>query len=486
MTEQTIDWSVPRRQSPAAVFIVIVKVLISVIKFAWPLLLLYIARSSSNKETNWGWVVIAISAFAIVGALIELIFFRFSIVNEELIIKSGLFVKKTMVLPLEKIQAVHIERTWMHKIFNAAKVSFDSAGTEKMEIKISAIEFGKAESLKQFITGSRTPVSEQSTDDTILSLDTKDLLKLSISANHLEAFFILLTFGFSAFDNLEKITGETKGFWQWLVEFSQSRSGDILLILAAGVLLVSIIISVLRVVLLYLDFRISRSEKGFRIHTGMINVKEKLVPFRKIQFISWKANWLRHKMRMYLLNFHATGGDMMKNKQQVKVPITKTEFIPRIVAYYHSLLPVHELNPLRVHPVYILRKILFAGFLPALILVAIGFIFLNYYALYILLIIPITALQSWLFQKKFRLWADAEALQVKKGVYGVEELILKWNNIQKATLLQSIYQRRKQLATMKIYTAGGIIVIPYITYPQAMQIMNYALYKVEKENPSWM
>jgi putative membrane protein len=489
MKGQPIDWSVPQRQSPAAVFIVITKVLLDVLKFAWPLVLLYIFRSSPKKENNWELILLGLSGITIIGALIELLFFRFSIVNNELVIKKGLFIRKVIVLPLEKIQAVHIDRTWIHNLFKTARVSFDSAGSEKIEIKISAIELEKAQILKEFIAGAgqiATDHASKPLDETIISLNTRDLLKLSISANHLEAFFILLAFGFSAFDGIEKVAGETKGFLQWSLDFAQSRSANVVSILIAAILMIAVLISVVRILLLYLDFRISRSEKGFHIRTGMINVREKLVPFRKIQFISWKANWLRHKMKLYLLNFHATGSDLVKQKQQIKVPVTRNEFIPRLVQYYHSLLPVEELTPLRIQKVYVFRRILLAGFLPAIFLVCIGFLFFQYYSLLFLLIIPLTALHSWLFQKKFRLWADREAIQIKKGIYGVEELILKWNNIQKTKLQQSHYQRRRQLATIKIYTAGGVIVIPYIVYQQALHIMNYALYKVESDTTPWM
>lgn len=302
MKEQTIDWSIPQRQSPATVLIVIVKVLVSLLKYIIPLVLIYILRPSSKGGNSWEIVLIGISGITIIGALIELFFFRFSIVNRELIIKKGLFIKETTVLPLDKIQVVHIERTWIHKIFNTGQVSFDSAGSEKIEIKIKAIELRKAEALKEFITGSGQQSTEQLVkplDQTILSLDIKDLLKLCISANHLEAFFILLAFGFSVFNSIEDVTEDKKGFWQWIVEFTQGSSGKMILTLSIAILLISVMISIIRILLLYADFRISRSDKGFHIRTGLINSKEKLVPFRKIQFISWKANWVRRKMNFY-------------------------------------------------------------------------------------------------------------------------------------------------------------------------------------------
>jgi putative membrane protein len=485
MKEQTFDWSVPQRQSPAAVFIVIAKAIMGLLKFLWPALLLYFFRSTTGKADKWEIILLLISGLTIVGALLDLLFFRFSVVNQELVIRKGFLMKKTLVLPLEKIQAVHIDKTWLHNVFNSAQVSFDSAGSEKMEIKISAISLQKAEALKAFISG-RSEASRPEPDPVILSLELNDLMKLSFSANHLEAFMLLLAFGLSTFDNVEKLMGErTEGFWQWLNETTANSSAKLITFLVIAVLIISIVISVIRVLLVYMDFRVSRSEKGLHIRSGMINVKEKFVPFRKIQYVSWKANWVREKMNFYLMNFHSIGG-VVRERQSIKVPVTRNEFIPMLVQHYHALLPTSEMVPLRVHTSYIARKTLVQGFIPAVLMGSLMYFSISLYALWFLLLIPLVAFQSWLFQRKFRLWANDEVLQIKKGVYGKEELILQWNKIQKVAHRQSIYQQRNGLATLRLFTAGGTVEIPFIGDRQAMRIMNYALYKTESSGDSWM
>jgi putative membrane protein len=482
MKEQVVDWSVPQRQSPAAIFIAMVKVLLNIVKVAWPIVLLYFFRTSSKKGDNWEVYLALVGGITVIGALIQYFFFRFSIINNELIIKEGLFFKKTTVLPLNKIQAVHIDRTWLHNLFNCGQVSFDSAGSEKIEIKFHAIEIGKAEALKSFITGAgfyNQEAPEKKTDESLFYLGMKDLLKLCFSANHLEAFFILVAFVFSVFNDIEQIAGQSKGFWQWMVEFLGNRSTQMIFVLICVILLLSIMISVVRIILRYADFHISRSQKGFHIRTGLINVKEKLVPYNKVQFISWRANLIRLKLNLYLLNFRSIGSGHVKNKQEIKVPVTRKEFVPLLVQFYHTLLPVKELSRLRIHPAYIFRKTLFAGIIPGAILSIAGYFIMDWYSLLFLLLIPLTVFQSWLYYRKFSMWANDDVIQVRKGVYGLEELILKWNNIQMTKIFQSPYQRQKKLATVKIYTAGGTVVIPYITYPQAIELVNYGLFKIE-------
>jgi putative membrane protein len=482
MKEQEVDWSLPQRQSPAAIFIAMVKVLLNILKVAWPVILLYFLRTSSKKGDNWEIYLALIGGITIIGALIQYFFFRFSIINNELIIKEGLFFKKTTVLPLNKIQAVHIDRTWLHNLFKCGRVSFDSAGSEKIEIKLHAIEIRKAETLKAFITGVgiyNKAEPEKKMDESLFYLGMKDLLKLCFSANHLEAFFILLAFVFSIFNDIEQIVGQSKGFWQWMAEFLGNRSTQMILVLIIVILLLSIMISVVRILLRYADFHISRSQKGFHIRTGLINVKEKLVPYNKVQFISWRANLIRLKLNLYLLNFHSIGSGHVKNKQEIKVPVTRMEFIPLLVQFYHTLLPAKDLSVLRIHPAYIFHKTLLSGIIPGTILSIAGYFILDRYSFLFLLLIPLAVFQSWLYYRKFNMWANDDIIQVRKGVYGLEELILKWKNIQMTRMFQSPYQRQKKLATVKIYTAGGTVVIPYITYQQAMELVNFGLFKIE-------
>lgn len=492
MTEREIDWSIPQRQSVAAIFIVMAKSLIEVIKYAWPIVFVILLGTSGEKSNSLELIVLLVPIFPIAASLIDFLFFRYSIQDSELIIKKGLLVRKTIVLPVEKIQSIQIDRTWLHNLFKSAKVSFDSAGSEKLEIEINAIKLEKAEALREYLNISRKQTNIDTNqqirdEEVIITLATRDLLKLSISSNHLEAFFILLAFALSAIDNIEKVIGKpAKGFWQFVQEFVAGSSFKMVMFLVVAIMFVSIAVSVARVLLLYLDFRITRYSQGFRIKTGLINMKEKLVPLKKIQHISWHANWLRRRMNLYLLQFHIAGADLVREKQQIKVPITQKSYISQILESYHPLLPVNEMIPLRVHSDYVLISVLLKGLLPSLILAGLTFPFFGGNSLWFLLLIPLTLFQSILFKKKFRFWANGDAMQVYRGVYGTEEAVLRWNNIQKVRLRQSAFQRRRNLATVRIQTAGGRIVVPFVKVEEAQAIVNFALYKIERENQPWM
>lgn len=483
MSSPRIDWSQPQRQSWAALFITLYKIVIRLLKIFWPVLIYYLFKNKQNQFDSFEMMIVGLSSFSLVGSIVEFIFFRFYIQDENLIIRSGFITKKVVSIPLNRIQAVHIEQTWLHSLLNAARLSFDSAGSEKVEVKIQAIDKTEAEEFKRFILHARPGLSTETAvapprEEVIIKLSGNDLLRLSLSANHLEAFTLMLAFFLSALEQIREVFNvEYNSFVDWVANFNAS----FVFALVAGVaaaLLISIIISMVRVVLKYYDFSISRSARGYFIHTGLLNIQEKLVPFSKIQYISWSANWLRKKLGLYLLHFHAIGSEDIQDKLRIKVPVTNGAMIPLLLEQYHPLLPVEQLRPQHVHPSYISRRILIAGLLPLLVLCTPAIIFFGVKAGWLLIWPVLIAVSSTLFQRKFRLWTDVKAIQIRKGYFGRAELVLRWDMIQSISLQQSIYQEGRGLATLQLYTAGGKVTIPYIPLSEARQMMNYGLYVI--------
>lgn len=490
MNQPVIDWSIPRRQSPAALLILLLKALMNILRYAWPLLFFLVIRKKpgSGGSNNYETLALVLSLLTLLISLVEYYNFRFCITNNELVINQGLFVKKTIHIPFEKIQAIHTEQGWLHNLLNVSRISFDTAGSEKTEVKIEALDKKTAGALKEFIAGYRNfgdeaePVARDP-GETIITLSGKDLFKLSISANHLEAFFLLLTFIYTGLQNVgvndEAYTGILKKISDWL----GVDGVRLTVILISIALVVSIGFSILRIVLVYADFRITREKKGYRIYSGLVNKKEKFLPFNKIQFISWRANWLRKQIGMYLLRFHATGADHMKNKMKINVPITRAAFIPILAQSYQPFDEVSKGKPIRIARVFIWRRLLILGLLPAIPLGILVGIYEGWEALLFLFWPLFILIHYWLYQKKFILHSGEHAFQLTKGKWGEHELIVKWQNIQSVQLEQGMYQRKHKLATVVIQTAAGPVKLPYIQLEQARMLGNYALYKME--NSTW-
>jgi len=51
---------------------------------------------------------------------------------------------------------------------------------------------------------------------------------------------------------------------------------------------------------------------------------------------------------------------------------------------------------------------------------------------------------------------------------------------------QSWYQRRKYLASLKLYTAAGEMSIPFISLTEALDLERFILYRIETDKREWM
>jgi len=486
------NWSIPQRQAKAGLFVIIYKALLTVIKAVWPLVLVVIFRERNKTFDTFEMLLIGIPAIILIRSVIDFLYFRFYIENNDLIIKRGFLRKKVITIPLNKIQSVHIEQNLIHQLLDVAKLTIDTAGSEKSEAEIDAISISKAESFKQFLLKIEKDMPDQaqsgrvSTEIPLIHLSIRDLFKLGLSANHLQAFFIVLAFGISMLQSLEEIFGNR------VIRIVQESSTAIgisiasVLALIVVVLVISVIVSVVRTVLRYSNFNCNQTEQGFRIQTGLINSRQNLVPFSKIQYISWEANWIRRKIGLFMLEFHQAQNELAKKKQRIRLPITKKEYVDRLLEPYHLAVKPISHSTHSIHKVYPFRKMLFAGLPTAFILTIIAFFWMKWFALIFLLWIPYIYVVNTIYQKRFHLYISPEAFQVNSGVWGKESKIAQWYKIQFLELRQSMYQKRKQLATIIIHTAAGKIKIPYVDLALAQTVKNYALYKIESTAKSWM
>lgn len=497
MSLQTYDWSKPQRQSPAGLGLMFFKVLKGFFNVFLPLIVVYFFKKGRASDA-YEWMFAGLGVFVLMRAILEFLFYRFHIADGELVIKSGILRKQTVSLPLEKIQGVQLEQNIYHKALGITRMGFDSAGTEKTEVKIDAIGLEKAAALKAFILERAATEEEEAAsgnitapyeydEKKIIQLGFSDLLKLSFSANHIEAFFILLGFLFSLLqqardvveDQIEALATEASGY---LVAGSVSLFVFLFLL----TLIVSIFFSVLRTFFTYFNFFISSREKGFRIYGGLLQVREKLVPYRKIQYISWKANFVRQKIGIWMLQFHSVGSDAVKENQQVKTPVTQRAFLPALLEKYHPELDQNTVNGNGISPLYAIRRTVFTGLLPAIVLCGASVYWWGIHATWWLLLVPVVYAHTRVFTRRFRFFLGTEAIQLHKGVWGTYNALLRWDKIQKVSLRESMYQRKKHLATLVLHTAGGVVTLPYIKKQEAVQLMNYALFKAEISGSDWM
>src|SRR5690554_3841465 len=249
-------WQVPQRQSPAAIFIMIWSTAINLLKGFWPVLAIYFFRGEKDESLNFIWVLAGFGILSIIGAIVGYWFKKLHITNNTLVIQSGWLKKKTLSIPIHTIQAVHLEQNLWQQIFGVTSVSFDSVGSDDIEAKLDAIPVAKAGEMKSLLMDRKPQelMKEVGVGTSVASptyrLALVDLLKLSLTANHLEAFFILTALLFNLLDEVKQIFGGD----DYIDTYGRNLLGQTvfaLITLLVGVIIISVLFSIFRTMIKY-------------------------------------------------------------------------------------------------------------------------------------------------------------------------------------------------------------------------------------------
>ena len=480
------DWGEFQRQPFLAVGQIFFKTFIQLLKVIWPLVLIKVLRADSEQSIPVDIWFILIPIFIFIKALIDYFFFKFRITDEEVQVKRGIFSRKQITLPFHTIQTVQINQSWIQKIFNLSELAFDTPGSEKAEVTIQLDKPQAAQVMTFVIQKSKVIESAENKDDLISELSFKDLIKMGITSNHFETMLILIGLFLSFLNNIKDIIPDDN---EKLLEDSTNKILESsILFIAIGILAIFILtafVSLIRTTLSYINFQLSKTVKGFKISKGLINSSEKLIPFKKVQFLSWKTNWLRKTIDMYLFEFHTIGGKEVQNNLRIKVPVTSEFILQKLIKSYFPDIPKAFDNNLRVHSSYLYRNILFFGIIPSLAL-SIPLFLLAHEKAILLIVLPFyVILYFWLYSRKYLFSWTSNLIHIKTGVFGNRIIVLKWEKIQSVKISQSLYQQRKFLADLIINTASGTIKVPYIPLKAARELQNFALYKVESSEEVW-
>ena len=493
MENSNSTFSSIQRQSPAAIFILLSKTAVSILKVMWPALLVMIFSTSKNghsKIDKFALFFVVLSAISVVFSLLHFWVYRFYVEHENFVVKEGWFKKKLTSIPLKNIIAVHIEQDIIHQILNVARVSLDSAGSAKMEVKIDALTLGKAEELKRFLLHERaTEITEEVTipkKNIASKLSVKQLLLLSITANHLEAFALLFVLSMNVWNDLEKafkIDG-----WKWMEQHSSSIENSVIIstIIIFTVITISVIYSAIRTILKFYGFTILEEANGWKISFGLTTHKQKFVPFTKIQVLSWQSNFVRRKLDVWIMHILSAGFEEMKKKQQIHVPLTGFQSIVLLTKKYQGSDVFTPSNGHAITNAYWQRTMIYVGIVFGIIPVAIALYFTGWVALLWLIIVGYIVLHRYVGKKNFRWQVNHEGLQMYGGAWGRKYTLLKWNKVQQLQVSQNLFQKSKKVASLIFVTAAGKVTLPYIEYQTAIDIANQVLYLVEKNDEPWL
>ncbi len=502
-----LDWSKEQRQAPIGLIIFSIETIRKLIKILWPVLIPIIAEQGNSKqisvlkEQTYFYGTIAVVVFVMINSLLSYWFFRFQIINGELLINKGYLKKIRLSIPLDRIQTVNIKQNIFHKILNLVSVDIDTAGGKDVEVKLIAIKKTVAEALKDEIQKNAKSITntpekiitdeiKENTTEEILALSLSDIVKVGLSENHLRSLAAILGIGYWIYSQFQDYSGNQAD--EFVTNSTQIISSNhisfyfwifIFLLMFMISVLFSFILSFIR----FYELKLSKLSNSFKLSFGLINTKEISIPMSKIQVISWHQNPFRQLLRFETLKIkQAVSGERIKKKQAIEIPACRLSHQKSIKnAIFGDTEP--SFSPVyKTHWMYFLRNFIF--FTIIFILPTIFFWWQDQeYQISIIIYEVFWAVFFFISYKRRGFRISESQLEITKG--HISKSIYQMQNfkIQAINYNQNIFIKKRHLANITIFTASGDnLRIPYIPEKLAKELYNFLLYKIESSEKPWM
>jgi len=495
----SIDLSKPTRQSPRGLILIFLFSAQKFIRAFWPILLVLVFQNEIFRNNRT--ILIAVLIFLVLLIIHSILFylnFFFYLEGDEFILKKGYLRKQTLSIPFDRIQSVNTKQNLIQQLLNVVTLEIDTAGTAAKELKIHALDSSVSNEIQEQLQAvkksdqtfqepqTQQPKTEK--EKLLLQLTPADLLKIGISQNHIRAGLIILAFGLQIFNQIQDVFEEkAEQYSSEFIEFISNSNSALLTFLVIFFLLVSILFSLFRTVFKYFNFKLLKKEKSYRIESGLFNKRNMIIPHQKVQQLNWETGPLKKIFGIYHLVFKqaVSGQNRQQQQQLVDAPGCLTQHLEKLKTDLFGEDRLSEVPRIYSDNFYFRRLWLLFGWIPVLLTTPFFYsewIFWGGAAIWLLS----SAGYSYLIIKKRYFRMNNQQIRISKGAISHKWEQMKLHKIQAVEFRQSIFQKRRSLASLDLMNASGTITIPYIDEKVAKKIYNYLLYHTEISKKSWM
>ena len=493
--DNSFDFSIFSKQSPKGIIVNYFLIFTKLLKSSWILIPLLLTEKSENFSVSKIIVgVVLILIFILIRSVLLYLNYKFKVKDANFVLKHGILKKTNISIPFSKIQNVKFKQNFIQQLINVTEVEIETAGAKTVEISIKALTRERAEALKEVLFSDKkvlddVKVSERKESSELLKISPLELLKVSISENHLHSFLLLFAFIFSGFIQLKDVLKDLNidaNLDAIVEENANSLVSDIFLIsvLLIFTFVISIIISFVRTFLKHFNLTLIIQEKALEIGQGLITKQHNIIKKEKVQYLVISTNPLKKIIGIYNVIFKQATSGRVKNNKIIKIVGAK---IDQISVLKNILFPdeISEIGETYVPDTYYLKQMYFRSFLFLIILNIIvffnaNFLFINFVA------IPLIVLLIHLKYKKAFFKLHSNLIEIGSGHFSTEIIYFEIFKLQHIKMRQSIFQKRNNVTDIILQTASGKIKIPCVQKSLATELYNLMLYKTEISEKSWM
>ncbi len=236
---------------------------------------------------RWLVVVAAILVATLVLAAVSWLVTGFEVVGRELRVYEGLIWRRTRTIPLERVQAIDLNRPLLARLTGVAELRLEVIGAAKTEAPLAFLTVVEATELRRRLLNGPTGADEVAVEPAETPIHTVDNRHVLI-ANLVSPPVLFLPVALF-------VTGA--------VMFNDPPAWTVIGIASATTGLFGVVLPPLRRVFGQWNFRISVDGSGLRLRHGLIDTRSQTVPPLRVQAVAvtrpllWRPfGWVRAKL----------------------------------------------------------------------------------------------------------------------------------------------------------------------------------------------
>jgi putative membrane protein len=422
----------------------------SVLRLAWVLVFLFIG-SPFEGVTGAGLVVVAWFAVALAYQLVYYQRFEYDLTDDSLDIVSGVVSRRNREIPVGRIQNVDISRNVVQRLLGLAQINLETAGGSSTEASLKCVSESEAQRLRTEIgrlkRGDESPATEASAPEgrDLFEITPKELALLGVVGIDLRLLSIVTVV-------LPVISPSLRE------QFADPLVGLAVTAPLAAVVIVAItaVVSGVLAVTNYYGFRLSRRSDELHYERGLLQRFSGTIPLEKVQTLSISENVIARRLGYASLAVETAGYAPGESGSESAIPLAERD---RVVDLANSVEAFDDVSferpPKRARQRYVVRYSAVAVLVVAGVFAADRVTSLPFAWYATAALVPLAPVAAHLKWVNLGYDVQPEYVVLREGFWTRTVTIVPYYRVQTVLDSRTVFQRRRNLATLVVDTAGS-------------------------------
>ncbi|MCM3603243.1 PH domain-containing protein [Robertmurraya korlensis] len=432
-----------------------------------PFIAFFVFGTKASEGDLWfftGSIAIVIVVLGI--GVLNWLRFSYRLEEGELRMEYGLLVRKKRYIPFDRIQSLDFSEGILHRPFGLVKVKVETAGssgTADAEAVLTAITKDEANRIQEIIAQAKGKLVEETFDTEVANKAERVEEKVVYKISSKELLLLATTSG-----GVGVVLSAMVAFLSQLDDLIPYESAyhEVEKVISNGIVIVAVLVflgfllawvaALIGTMVKFAQFTVKKTEREIIISRGLLEKRQITIPLNRIQAIRISENILRQPFGLCSVYMISAGGSV-RNAEGAKVLLLPAVKKAQVAHILQEHLPISTTSqPFNSPPKRSLPRYLLRGSLIVVPFVIAAIAIFKLWGLLSILLFVFSSAWSYLIYKDAGWGIEGQQLNIQYRGLIKHTLFMKKPNVQSLDYKESIFQRRKNLATMTSLIKSGM------------------------------